>query len=126
MTELFQLSAAEIARSVSAGEVSATEVADAHIARIEALEPEVVLERDRHPGERPQARATRAPAVDLVGPAAGVVVEAAQIGPYPRLDLGGAREAALDHLGRQQIAGPDRRRDLLGPPGPDLIHRPSP
>ncbi len=41
MTALHELSAAEIAQRVASGEVSAVEVAEAHIARIEALEPEI-------------------------------------------------------------------------------------
>jgi aspartyl-tRNA(Asn)/glutamyl-tRNA(Gln) amidotransferase subunit A len=39
--ELWQLDAAEIARAVGSGEASAIDVVEAHIARIEALEPEI-------------------------------------------------------------------------------------
>jgi aspartyl-tRNA(Asn)/glutamyl-tRNA(Gln) amidotransferase subunit A len=39
--ELWQLDATEIARTVGSGEASATEVVEAHVARIEALEPEI-------------------------------------------------------------------------------------
>jgi aspartyl-tRNA(Asn)/glutamyl-tRNA(Gln) amidotransferase subunit A len=41
MAELFRMSAAEIAGAVRAGEVSAAEVTDAHLARIEQVDPRV-------------------------------------------------------------------------------------
>jgi len=41
MTELFRMSAAEIAKAVRGGEVSAAEVTDAHLARIEQVDPRV-------------------------------------------------------------------------------------
>jgi aspartyl-tRNA(Asn)/glutamyl-tRNA(Gln) amidotransferase subunit A len=41
MAELFRMSAAEIAETVRDGEVSAIEVTDAHLARIEQVEPQV-------------------------------------------------------------------------------------
>src|SRR5580700_6537987 len=41
MAELFRMSAAEIAEAVRDGEVSAIEVTDAHLARIEQVEPQV-------------------------------------------------------------------------------------
>lgn len=41
MAELWQLDAAELARSIAAGEVSAAEVVEAHLARIEVVEAEV-------------------------------------------------------------------------------------
>ncbi|MCA1831932.1 MAG: Asp-tRNA(Asn)/Glu-tRNA(Gln) amidotransferase subunit GatA [Actinomycetota bacterium] len=41
MSELWQLSATEIAMRIANGEISAVEVAEAHNARIEALEPEI-------------------------------------------------------------------------------------
>jgi len=41
MAELFRMSAAEIAKAVRGGEVSAAEVTDAHLARIEQVDPQV-------------------------------------------------------------------------------------
>src|SRR5499427_7560440 len=41
MAELFRMSAAEIAGAVRGGEVSAAEVTDAHLARIEQVDPQV-------------------------------------------------------------------------------------
>jgi len=41
MTELFRMTAAQIAEAVRNGEVSAAEVTDAHLARIEQVEPQV-------------------------------------------------------------------------------------
>jgi aspartyl-tRNA(Asn)/glutamyl-tRNA(Gln) amidotransferase subunit A len=41
VSKLWQLDATEIARAIKAGETSATDVVEAHIARIEALEPEI-------------------------------------------------------------------------------------
>ena len=41
MPELWQLDAAALAKAVRDGEASAREVVDAHLARIEALEPDV-------------------------------------------------------------------------------------
>ena len=41
MAELFRMSASEIAGAVRAGEVSAAEVTDAHLARIEQVDPQV-------------------------------------------------------------------------------------
>ena len=41
MAELFRMSAAEIAKAVRGGEVSAAEVTDAHLARIEQVDPRV-------------------------------------------------------------------------------------
>ena len=41
MAELFHMSAAEIAAAVRDGEASAAEVTDAHLARIEQVEPQV-------------------------------------------------------------------------------------
>ena len=41
MTELWQLDASSIARAVGSGEASARDVVDAHLARIEAMDPEV-------------------------------------------------------------------------------------
>jgi aspartyl-tRNA(Asn)/glutamyl-tRNA(Gln) amidotransferase subunit A len=41
LAELWQLDAAAIAAAIASGEASATDVVDAHLARIEALEPEV-------------------------------------------------------------------------------------
>src|SRR5262249_61043884 len=41
MAELFRMSAAEIAGAVRGGEVTAAEVTDAHLARIEQVDPRV-------------------------------------------------------------------------------------
>ena len=41
MAEIWELDAASIARAVAAGEASAADVVDAHLARIDSIDPEV-------------------------------------------------------------------------------------
>src|SRR6516225_778818 len=67
MAELFRMSAAEIAKAVRGGEVSAAEVTDAHLARIEQVDPRAreaagAVDRRRADGEP-------------LGPLAGVPLE---------------------------------------------------
>jgi aspartyl-tRNA(Asn)/glutamyl-tRNA(Gln) amidotransferase subunit A len=77
VAELWELDAAEIARTVTSGEASAADVVDAHLARIEALEPEVHAFITRTPElARAQAAAVDASRArgDVLGPLAGVPV----------------------------------------------------
>src|SRR5579859_1118456 len=75
MAELIRMSAAEIAAAVRGGEVSAAEVTDAHLARIDEVEPQVHAflhvagERAR---EAARAVDRRRAAGDELGPLAGV------------------------------------------------------
>jgi aspartyl-tRNA(Asn)/glutamyl-tRNA(Gln) amidotransferase subunit A len=75
MAELFRMSAAEIAKAVRGGEVSAAEVADAHLARIEQVDPQVRAFLHVAAGQaREAARAVdqRRAAGEMLGPLAGV------------------------------------------------------
>ena len=77
MSELWQLDATEIARAIKAGESSATEVVEAHIARIEALEPEIHAFITPTPDlARRQANAVDAAKArgETLGPLAGVPI----------------------------------------------------
>lgn len=74
---LCRLSAIEIARAIAAGEVTALEVTNAHLARIEAVDGKIhaFLHVD-HDGARTQANAVDAKvaAGQALGPLAGVPV----------------------------------------------------
>jgi len=77
LSELWQLDATEIARAIKAGESSATEVVEAHIARIEALEPEIHAFITPTPDlARRQANAVDAAKArgETLGPLAGVPI----------------------------------------------------
>ncbi|MGH3442968.1 MAG: Asp-tRNA(Asn)/Glu-tRNA(Gln) amidotransferase subunit GatA [Nitriliruptorales bacterium] len=87
MADLIRLTAAELARRLAAGEVSAREVTDAHLARIEAVDgdPAAPGERDVHAflhvagdSARTQADAIdeRRAAGEELGPLAGVPIAA--------------------------------------------------
>jgi len=77
VAELWQMDAVAIARAVAAGEASATDVVDAHLARIDTLEPEI------HAFITPTPELARAQAAavdearargDALGPLAGVPI----------------------------------------------------
>jgi aspartyl-tRNA(Asn)/glutamyl-tRNA(Gln) amidotransferase subunit A len=74
-TELTRLTAAELSAAMTAGEVSAVEVTDAHLARIDAVEPRlhaflhVAADRARAVARRIDDRRS---AGDVLGPLAGV------------------------------------------------------
>ena len=89
----------------------------------DALRAEVVLQRDRHPGQRARVLPRRHPAVDGVGRREGLVagdeVERVELG-LPRRRCG--RGAPPPRLRALRLAAPDRRGDLergvavTGPP----------
>src|SRR5690348_5388335 len=75
MAELFRMTAAEIAEAVRGGEVSAAEVTDAHLARIERVDPQVrAFLHVAADGAREAASAVdrRRAAGEALGPLAGV------------------------------------------------------
>ena len=77
MAELWELDATEIARAVASGETTAQDVAEAHIARIEALEPDIHAFITMTPDlAREQAAAVDAARArgDALGPLAGVPI----------------------------------------------------
>ncbi len=75
MTELFRMTAAEIAAAIRAGEVSAAEVTGAHLARIEQVEPQVRAFLHVAADQAREAASTvdrRRAAGEELGPLAGV------------------------------------------------------
>ena len=75
MTELFRMTAAQIAAAVRDGEVSAAEVTDAHLARIEQVEPQVRAFLHVAADQAREAASTvdrRRAAGEELGPLAGV------------------------------------------------------
>jgi aspartyl-tRNA(Asn)/glutamyl-tRNA(Gln) amidotransferase subunit A len=75
MTEFFRMTAAEIAAAIRAGEVSAAEVTDAHLARIEQVEPQVRAFLHVAADQAREAASTvdrRRAAGEELGPLAGV------------------------------------------------------
>ena len=104
----------------SYGGIQPSRIFDEHVVG-DAPGAHVVLERDRHAGERARVVAAGDGSVDLGGAVAGIVGEHQVEGVDLALGLGDRRQVLLEHVDGGQIAAADTSGDLAG--GRELAHQ---
>lgn len=112
MTDLADLSATEMRRRVAGGEVTAEEVTDACLARIEALDPQINAVVTLNPAARDEARAVDAAiaAGEEAGLLAGVPVGIKDVTPVAGLRTTYGSVLYADHVAAQDATVVSRLR----------------